>query len=629
MDIQNLKDVFKKFAVDNNRAILVDGSWGIGKTYYVLQFLKEFDQTKKVRNNKQKIVYVSLFGKTSIDEVHTEIYSKLHPVKQNSKRIIQIIPKVAPLVGAVGDIVSSLEFALKDDNGMGGTQITDAKENQTIDSKENQSIDESKRLGGRDVITAVGEIADHVAAMDHGTGRVKKRKSSKKRNVIILDDLERMNFDKISFADVLGYINNLFLQNFKVIMICNSKEIIKEKSGEFQSFKEKVFDREYFITSTNREVIDSYFIGKTDSLKEYIVSEFGDNLRIAQRVSGFYVEAIQVIKTISPNYDEKVTDESILFGCTLVVVACNTTRYDREDKEKENLTELMMVSSLRLDDISRKKIRDINKHVSEKQLGTIHTQLLAGLLLLYHHNSNEGLKRVLGEQEENQNPLLMEAFYLSDADKERLFDEQYEYIMEADNLKGEPVFQAVRSMCQYKEYSHIDERENEIIHSVIQKCEEKDINSVVRIGGFGGEINYRFEEFRKTLKNAQVERLVQKICMELRQLHASKKYSVLIDKLNLISSDSTYFTSEKGHHFFVDEVMDTFRDCNYFIDDLYANICPPQWEIAHRMCDLANECCFTQGIIEFISSIDFNGDCSAKQRYEILLKKCRAAVDDG
>ena len=31
---------------------------------------------------------------------------------------------------------------------------------------------------------------------------------------------------------------------------------------------------------------------------------------------------------------------------------------------------------------------------------------------------------------------------------------------------------------------------------------------------------------------------------------------------------------------------------------------------------------FTQGIIEFISSIDFNGDCSAKQRYEILLKKC-------
>ncbi|MBR4970339.1 MAG: hypothetical protein IKY58_01050, partial [Paludibacteraceae bacterium] len=440
MDIQNLKDVFKKFAVDNNRAILVDGSWGIGKTYYVLQFLKEFDQTKKVRNNKQKIVYVSLFGKTSIDEVHTEIYSKLHPVKQNSKRIIQIIPKVAPLVGAVGDIVSSLEFALKDDNGMGGTQITDAKENQTIDSKENQSIDESKRLGGRDVITAVGEIVDHVAAMDHGTGRVKKRKSSKKRNVIILDDLERMNFDKISFADVLGYINNLFLQNFKVIMICNSKEIIKEKSGEFQSFKEKVFDREYFITSTNREVIDSYFIGKTDSLKEYIVSEFGDNLRIAQRVSGFYVEAIQVIKTISPNYDEKVTDESILFGCTLVVVACNTTRYDREDKEKENLTELMMVSSLGLDDISRKKIRDINKHVSEKQLGTIHTQLLAGLLLLYHHNSNEGLKRVLGEQEENQNPLLMEAFYLSDADKERLFDEQYEYIMEADNLKGDPVF---------------------------------------------------------------------------------------------------------------------------------------------------------------------------------------------
>ena len=131
MDIQNLKDVFQKFAVDHNRAILVDGAWGIGKTYYVLQFLKEFKQTK----NKQKIAYVSLFGKTSIDEVHTEIYSRLHPVKQNSKRIIQIIPKVAPLLGAVGDIVSSLEFALKDGESISGTQTTDAKENQTTDAK--------------------------------------------------------------------------------------------------------------------------------------------------------------------------------------------------------------------------------------------------------------------------------------------------------------------------------------------------------------------------------------------------------------------------------------------------------------------------------------------------------------
>ena len=619
MDIQNLKDVFQKFAVDHNRAILVDGAWGIGKTYYVLQFLKEFKQTK----NKQKIAYVSLFGKSSIDEVHTEIYSRLHPVKQNSKRIIQIIPKVAPLLGAVGDIVSSLEFALKDGESISGTQTTDAKENQTTDAKDNQITDESEGNKAQEIMSAVVELAEHVAEFDHETEKLKARNSSQKRNIIILDDLERMNCDKISFTDVLGYINNLFLQNFKVIMICNSKEIDNKKSTDFISFKEKVFDREYFITSTNREVINSYFSGRTESLKEYIVSEFGDNLRIAHRVSSFYVEAIQVIKSILPSYEEKVTDESILFGCTLIVVACNTTKYDREgnDKEKENLTEVMLTASMGLDETSRKKIRNINKYVSKKQLGGVHTQLLAGLLLLYYHNSKEGLNRVLGEQERNQNPLLEEAFYFSDADKEKLFDEQFEYIVEADQLQGGNVFQAVRSMCKYKEYSRIDEREDEIIHHVLQKCEEKDVNFLVGAGGYGEEINSRFEEFRKSLKKAQFEMLIKVICSELKRLYMCQKYPVIVNKLNLLSSDSTYFAYEKGQRVFADEVMDTFRDCNYFIEDLFGNISAPQWEVAHRICDLANEYGFSQEVVDFILSMDFNDDRSAKQRYEILLEK--------
>lgn len=33
MKIQNLKDVFQKFLTDNNRAILINGAWGIGKFY--------------------------------------------------------------------------------------------------------------------------------------------------------------------------------------------------------------------------------------------------------------------------------------------------------------------------------------------------------------------------------------------------------------------------------------------------------------------------------------------------------------------------------------------------------------------------------------------------------------------
>ena len=59
MNVENLCKVFENFKEDKNRAILVDGPWGVGKTYQILQFLKN-DSPKKKKQNK--IIYVTLFG---------------------------------------------------------------------------------------------------------------------------------------------------------------------------------------------------------------------------------------------------------------------------------------------------------------------------------------------------------------------------------------------------------------------------------------------------------------------------------------------------------------------------------------------------------------------------------------
>ena len=113
MNVEKLNTVFENFKKDNNRAILVDGPWGVGKTYQILQFLKKDPSAKE--KEKNRIIYVSLFGKTTIDEIHTDIYSKLHPLKNGAKKFVQIIPKVAPLFGTVGNIISNMEFALNTD----------------------------------------------------------------------------------------------------------------------------------------------------------------------------------------------------------------------------------------------------------------------------------------------------------------------------------------------------------------------------------------------------------------------------------------------------------------------------------------------------------------------------------
>lgn len=286
MNVENLCTVFGNFKEDKNRAILVDGPWGVGKTYQILQFLKRDSSNKK---NESKIIYVTLFGKTTIDEIHTDIYSKLHPIKNGAKKVVQIIPKVAPLFGTVGNIVSNMEFALN----------TNEQKNDSIGKNIEKAVQD------------VQNLVDNINAVDNNEKTIKKAKN---KTIVIFDDLERVNSEKMPFGDILGYINNLFLQNIKVIVICNSKEI---EDKDFSSFKEKVFDREYRISSTNSQIISSYFGDYSRFLKDYITEEFDNNLRIALRVSNFYKEVIKELSTYNDKYFEKISNETILFYCAL------------------------------------------------------------------------------------------------------------------------------------------------------------------------------------------------------------------------------------------------------------------------------------------------------------------------
>lgn len=55
------------------KTVLISGNWGVGKTYYVKQFLE----------GKINSIYISLFGKNNIDDIKMDIYSELN--KNNIK----------------------------------------------------------------------------------------------------------------------------------------------------------------------------------------------------------------------------------------------------------------------------------------------------------------------------------------------------------------------------------------------------------------------------------------------------------------------------------------------------------------------------------------------------------------
>ena len=79
--------------IDNNiynYAILIDGEWGSGKTYFLKNILKpkieEYENSKKAR----KVIYISLYGMVSTEDISNSLYCSImaNTVSIDKNRII-------------------------------------------------------------------------------------------------------------------------------------------------------------------------------------------------------------------------------------------------------------------------------------------------------------------------------------------------------------------------------------------------------------------------------------------------------------------------------------------------------------------------------------------------------------
>ena len=68
---QFIDEIIRYLKDENYRyAVLIDGNWGCGKTYFVLHDLKEAIE----KNDKRNIKYISLYGCNSIEEIEKNVY---------------------------------------------------------------------------------------------------------------------------------------------------------------------------------------------------------------------------------------------------------------------------------------------------------------------------------------------------------------------------------------------------------------------------------------------------------------------------------------------------------------------------------------------------------------------------
>ena len=183
-------EVVKEY-IDNaiyNYAVMIDGEWGSGKTYFVknnlLNAIEKYENEKASRNylyTPRKVLYISLYGISSTEEISNEIYMSLYKS-----------------IGS--NDVSGVRYGVK--------VVTDIAKSRW-DANYDEFINNFSNFEGY---------------------------------IFILDDLERCN---CHINEIFGYINDLVEnQGLKTIIVSNQKEIGKFIDAEELGLK-------YLLSASN------------------------------------------------------------------------------------------------------------------------------------------------------------------------------------------------------------------------------------------------------------------------------------------------------------------------------------------------------------------------------------------
>lgn len=171
---EEIINIILKYIDENiyNYAIMIDGEWGCGKTYFVREALipaiAKYEEVKP-EEKKRRIIYTSLYGVNSVDEISKQIIVNTYLEKLGkAKGLIQTSSKI---FGAALSLLPAF-----------GIDI--------------------------DVKDLSGKLSELLQV---------------KNSILVFDDLERCD---CPLNEVLGYINTFVEQEgIKVILIANEKEI--------------------------------------------------------------------------------------------------------------------------------------------------------------------------------------------------------------------------------------------------------------------------------------------------------------------------------------------------------------------------------------------------------------------
>ena len=219
-------------------AIMINGEWGSGKTYFWNNKIRKKIDTMKLNGKQYTTIYMSLYGISNLEDISKKIFIET-------------------------------------------TQLMDKNLRKYMNNNKQTSIPEYTKTG-LDMANLFG-ISKNGERLNYGDF------FSTDDKVLCFDDLERANVDVI---DILGYINNFVEHDhIKTIIICNEKELstkLKSNNLEMKTFiATYMLDKQGELLKTDKPIVE-----KIKSQIEYVFDKANEYERIKEKLIGETFEYI-------------------------------------------------------------------------------------------------------------------------------------------------------------------------------------------------------------------------------------------------------------------------------------------------------------------------------------------------
>ncbi|MGM9835009.1 MAG: P-loop NTPase fold protein [Bacilli bacterium] len=234
-----------------NYALLLEGDWGSGKTYFVKNNLK-----------KLSTIYISLYGINSISNLSFQLFYEIIKTKNNKVLKKFLSPSIkSETIGTISNVILN-----------------------NIENKFNISI--------KELFSLISKIN-----LDN--------------KLIIFDDLERTT---IPINEVLGFLNTLVEHNkAKILIIANEKELPNQE--EYHKFKEKLIYQTYKYVPQLDQIYDKLVEKESEIFKEnksFVVTELKRKDHYNIRTMQFIIQRYKELEYDLNNIFSKMKNKDII-----------------------------------------------------------------------------------------------------------------------------------------------------------------------------------------------------------------------------------------------------------------------------------------------------------------------------